>query len=110
LVLQIHTALALLLFGVSPFTRLIHIYSFPFAYLARAPLLYRARYGYERERQPHPQPQQSTSRQTPQWVSPPPATPAEEPSRLEPVDQFEHALVRVAHPLRWIWQHPHVAH
>lgn len=110
LVLQIHTALALLLFGISPFTRLIHIYSFPFAYLARAPLLYRARYGYERERQPHPQPQQSTSRQTPQWVSPPPATPAEEPSRLEPVDQFEHALVRVAHPLRWIWQHPHVAH
>ncbi len=56
LILQAHVVLAFLLFGISPFTRLIHIYSFPFAYLTRAPLLYRARYGYEgsgyeRERQ-----------------------------------------------------------
>ena len=44
--LQVHIALAFALFGISPFTRLIHIYSIPFAYLTRAPLLYRARYGY----------------------------------------------------------------
>ncbi len=44
--LQVHIVLAFLLFGISPFTRLIHIYSFPIAYLTRAPLQYRARYGY----------------------------------------------------------------
>lgn len=46
LILQVHIALAFLLFGISPFTRLIHMYSFPIAYLTRAPIQYRARYGY----------------------------------------------------------------
>ena len=46
LILQVHIALAFLLFGISPFTRLIHIYSFPIGYLTRAPIQYRARYGY----------------------------------------------------------------
>ncbi|HEX6800195.1 MAG TPA: respiratory nitrate reductase subunit gamma [Ktedonobacterales bacterium] len=46
LILQVHIALAFLLFGISPFTRLIHIYSFPLGYLTRAPIQYRARYGY----------------------------------------------------------------
>ena len=46
LLLQVHIALAFLLFAISPFTRLIHMYSLPIGYLARAPLLYRARYGY----------------------------------------------------------------
>ena len=101
-VMQLHIGLAFLLFGISPFTRLIHIYSFPFAYLTRAPLLYRARYGYERERQPQPEPQ------PPEWASPPLTTPAKEPSQLEPVDQLEHALMRVAHPLRLVWQRPHI--
>lgn len=46
LILQVHIALAFLLFGISPFTRLIHMYSFPIGYLTRAPIQYRARYGY----------------------------------------------------------------
>lgn len=40
---QAHIALAFLLFGVSPFTRLIHIYSIPVAFVLRAPLQYRTR-------------------------------------------------------------------
>ncbi len=58
LLLQVHIALAFLLFGISPFTRLIHIYSFPLGYLTRAPLQYRARRGYSQMvRQPrHPVP------------------------------------------------------
>lgn len=107
LILQVHIVLAFLLFGISPFTRLIHAYSFPVAYLTRAPLLYRARYGYGRARQAQPQP--STSRQAPPWVSLPPAEPVEEPASLEPVDQLEHILVRVTEPVRWLWQHPHIA-
>ena len=64
-VLQLHIALAFLLFGISPFTRLIHIYSFPVAYLTRVPLLYRTCYGYEHEhkREPEPQPH------APRWAS-----------------------------------------
>ena len=46
LILQVHIALAFLLFGISPFTRLIHMYSLPLGYLTRAPIQYRARYGY----------------------------------------------------------------
>lgn len=38
------------------------------------------------------------------------ATAADEPSQPELVDALEHALMRIAHPLRWIWQRPHVAH
>lgn len=110
LILQAHVVLAFLLFGISPFTRLIHVYSFPVAYLTRAPLIYRARYGYvgygyARKRQAQPKP--SISRPGPPWVSPPPAAPTEEPARLEPVDEIERVLVRVAEPVRWLWQHPH---
>ncbi len=46
LIFQIHIAASLLLLAVSPFTRLIHMYSVPFAFLTRAPLQYRARYGF----------------------------------------------------------------
>ncbi|HEX8733229.1 MAG TPA: respiratory nitrate reductase subunit gamma, partial [Ktedonobacterales bacterium] len=46
LLLQVHIALAFALFGVSPFTRLVHVYSIPIGYLTRAPLVYRARYGF----------------------------------------------------------------
>ena len=110
LVLQLHIVLAFLLFGISPFTRLIHIYSFPFAYLTRAPLLYRASYGFGngRERQARPRP--SPSRQEPRWVSTPPASPAKESSQFEPVDQLERALMRVTEPVRWLWQRPHAVH
>jgi nitrate reductase gamma subunit len=104
LILQAHIVLAFLLFGISPFTRLIHVYSFPFAYLTRAPLLYRTRYGYGSERQPQPQP--SASRKAPPWMTVPPA-PAEEPVQPEVVDEIERALVRVAEPVRWLWQRPH---
>lgn len=93
LLLQVHIALAFVLFGISPFTRLIHIYSMPIGYLTRAPLLYRARYGYgyghttttqrpaiPRTRpQPRPQPQ-------------PVPEPAEEPTVPEPASHFERAL------------------
>ena len=63
LLLQVHIALAFLLFGISPFTRLVHVYSAPLGYLTRAPLVYRARYGYPpvatplpELRRPRPQP------------------------------------------------------
>lgn len=41
--LQVHIIAAFILFAVSPFTRLVHLYSLPLAYLMRAPLQYRAR-------------------------------------------------------------------
>ncbi len=43
LVLQLHILTALALFAVSPFTRLVHIFSLPLAYLRRAPMQYRRR-------------------------------------------------------------------
>ncbi len=43
---QIHVVLAFLLFAVSPFTRLVHIWSLPLAYLRRAPVQYRDRQRY----------------------------------------------------------------
>jgi nitrate reductase gamma subunit len=43
LLLQAHVVAALVLFAVWPFTRLVHAYSLPLAYLRRAPLQYRAR-------------------------------------------------------------------
>ena len=107
LVLQLHTALAFLLFGISPFTRLIHIYSFPIAYLIRAPLVYRARYGFARESVTISQ------RTAHQGVATRISFPDESKSASEPVapesmSEFEHALLRIAHPLRWLWQRPHV--
>lgn len=80
--LQVHIALAFALFGISPFTRLIHIYSIPFAYLTRAPLLYRARYGYgyaAKNRRPSPAPTRPRTLPRP-WPVP---EPEEAPTRQE---------------------------
>lgn len=43
LVLQVHILTALALFAISPFTRLVHVWSLPLAYLRRAPMQYRRR-------------------------------------------------------------------
>ncbi|MDA8346309.1 MAG: respiratory nitrate reductase subunit gamma [Thermaerobacter sp.] len=43
LVLKIHILTAFGLFAISPFTRLVHIWSLPLAYLRRAPMQYRRR-------------------------------------------------------------------
>jgi nitrate reductase gamma subunit len=43
LVFQAHAAIALLLFAVWPFTRLVHVWSVPVTYIGRAPILYRSR-------------------------------------------------------------------
>lgn len=42
-ILQVHIIAAFVLFAVSPFTRLVHLYSAPLTYIMRAPLQYRAR-------------------------------------------------------------------
>ena len=47
---QVHIALAFLLLGVSPFSRLVHLWSAPIAYLRRMPIQYRARDGYHTTR------------------------------------------------------------
>ncbi len=88
--LQVHIALAFVLFGISPFTRLIHVYSIPFGYLTRAPLLYRARYGYGYGEYGHAV---ATRRPAIPGVRPQPLpVPAEEPEVPEPASRFEHAL------------------
>ncbi len=46
LILQLHAISAFLLFAISPFTRLVHIWSAPIAYITRAPILYRSRVQY----------------------------------------------------------------
>ncbi|NMP23976.1 respiratory nitrate reductase subunit gamma [Sulfobacillus harzensis] len=43
---QVHIILAFLLFAISPFTRLVHIWSLPLAHLRRAPIQYRDREQY----------------------------------------------------------------
>lgn len=43
-VFQLHAVTALLLFAIWPFTRLVHVWSVPVAYLGRAPILYRRRH------------------------------------------------------------------
>ncbi|MCL6453522.1 MAG: respiratory nitrate reductase subunit gamma [Alicyclobacillus sp.] len=48
LLLQIHTVASFVLFGVAPFTRLIHMYSAPIFYITRAPIQYRSRARYTR--------------------------------------------------------------
>lgn len=50
LLLQIHTVASFVLFGVAPFTRLIHMYSAPIFYITRAPLQYRSRVRYTRRK------------------------------------------------------------
>lgn len=44
-VLQVHIALAFALFAVTPFSRLVHVWSAPLRYPTRAPIQYRARTG-----------------------------------------------------------------
>lgn len=48
LLFQIHVIAAFLLFAVIPFTKLVHMFSFPARYPARAPQQYRSRDGYKR--------------------------------------------------------------
>jgi nitrate reductase gamma subunit len=43
LVLKLHVVASLVLLGVWPFTRLVHAFSLPLAYLRRAPIQYRSR-------------------------------------------------------------------
>jgi nitrate reductase gamma subunit len=49
-IFQVHIILAFLLFAISPFTRLVHIWSLPLAYLRRAPIQYRDREQYRYKR------------------------------------------------------------
>lgn len=44
--LKIHIELTFLLFAISPFTRLVHVWSAPLRYPTRAPIQYRARWGW----------------------------------------------------------------
>ncbi len=92
LLLQVHIALAFLLFGISPFTRLIHIYSMPIGYLTRAPLLYRARYGYSYGHAATTRPATRHARPRTQPQPFPVPAPAEEPTVPEPASRFERAL------------------
>ncbi|RIV21709.1 respiratory nitrate reductase subunit gamma [Alicyclobacillaceae bacterium I2511] len=46
IILQIHILFAFLVFAVSPFTRLVHVWSFPVRYPWRAPMQYRSRTRY----------------------------------------------------------------
>ncbi len=48
ILLKIHIVSAFTLFAISPFTRLVHLWSFPFVYLRRAPLQYRSRTRYRK--------------------------------------------------------------
>lgn len=47
---QVHIILAFLLFAIVPFTRLVHIWSLPLAYLRRVPIQYRDREQYRDRR------------------------------------------------------------
>ncbi|MGE5333476.1 MAG: respiratory nitrate reductase subunit gamma [Nitrososphaerota archaeon] len=84
LILQIHIAATLLLLAVSPFTRLIHAYSAPIAYLTRAPLQYRARYGFGSARVTR-----LGERPVPAIPSTPPSTPPRAPVGSEPEVEVE---------------------
>ncbi len=42
-VYQAHVTVAWLLYAVWPYTRLVHVWSFPFGYLVRSPIVYRAK-------------------------------------------------------------------
>ena len=89
LLLQAHIMLAFLLIGISPFTRLVHMYSIPFGYVMRAPVLYRARFGYGYVATPRSRAARPGPRVQPH---PAPWRPAEEPARPEPVNRFERAI------------------
>lgn len=53
LIFKIHVASAFALFASIPFTRLVHIFSFPIRYPARAPQQYRARNHYREQESYH---------------------------------------------------------
>lgn len=88
LLLQVHIALAFALFGISPFTRLIHIYSIPTGYIMRAPLLYRARTGYGYRPAPAKW-QPSPNRPRPQPQPLPAPVPARKHAEPEPAREAE---------------------
>ncbi len=48
LLLKAHILCAFGLFAISPFTRLVHLWSYPFVYLRRAPIQYRSRTRYRK--------------------------------------------------------------
>lgn len=96
--LQVHIALAFALFGISPFTRLVHIYSIPFGYLTRAPLLYRTRFGYgyaAANRRPTPAPTRPRTLPQP-WPVP---EHEEAPSRSESAGHREYTLHDASEPV-----------
>ncbi len=45
-IFQLHIIAAFLLFAISPFTRLVHIWSYPVRYVGRSPIQYRSRARY----------------------------------------------------------------
>lgn len=91
LLLQVHIALAFALFGISPFTRLVHVYSIPVGYLRRAPLLYRARYGYGYGHRRAVAPTRPAVRPARPWPQPIPE-PAGEPVAPTSVSTIEREL------------------
>lgn len=98
LLLQVHIALAFALFGISPFTRLIHIYSAPLGYLRRAPLLYRARYGYGYGYARSVEAPRPAVRHARPWPQPIPE-PAEEPVAPASVSTIERGLRESVDPV-----------
>lgn len=46
---KLHVILSFILFAAIPFTKLVHMFSFPLRYPARAPQQYRARNGYNKK-------------------------------------------------------------
>lgn len=48
LILQIHIIAAFALFAIWPFTRLVHVFSYPVRYFRRAPIQYRSRTRYKK--------------------------------------------------------------
>jgi nitrate reductase gamma subunit len=51
-IFKVHVVSAFLLFAVLPFTMLVHLFSFPARYPARAPIQYRSRVGYRKRKEP----------------------------------------------------------
>lgn len=99
LLLQVHIALAFLLFGISPFTRLIHIYSFPIAYLTRAPIQYRARFGYGYGHVPPVTPTPTPSKWQPLPEEPSIPEPSKEPSLSGAASRDERATLESLDPM-----------
>ena len=48
LIFKVHIILSFFLFAISPFTRLVHVWSYPFRYIGRPPIQYRSRLRYRR--------------------------------------------------------------